>query len=225
MAGLKTWTTTTLNEMAEAFIKAKLNANSLITGVFVDPNGNVAILTETTVLDDMEIKVPDTKPVDSTAEETLLEVLSKMLRYEEGYKLVEYLDSKGYPTIGIGHLITPYDQRTFVMKNGKLTITDQQAEELFKKDIADSIIAAKMWLGVYWDLLSINRQAVVVGMAFQMGKGALEDFGPTRQHIIRGEWKDVAEHFLGTKWYKDTPVRVKRMADIMVTGLLPSCYN
>lgn len=223
MAGLKTWTTTTLNEMAEAFIKAKLNANSLITGVFVDPNGNVAILTETTVLD--ELKIPDTKPVDSTAEETLLEVLNKMLQYEEGYRLVEYLDSKGYPTIGIGHLIVPIDRKNFETINGKLTITAQQAEKLFKKDIADSIIAAKMWLGVYWDLLSINRQAVVVGMAFQMGKGALEDFGPTRQHIIRGEWKDVAEHFLGTKWYVDTPNRVKRMAEIMVTGLLPSCYT
>jgi GH24 family phage-related lysozyme (muramidase) len=221
MASLKVWTTTSLHEMAEAFIKAKFGTTPPIIGVFVDPNGTVAILTETITLDAV-VKDVSAPPND---EKTLLEVLNKMLRHEEGYKLTEYLDSKGYPTIGIGHLIVPIDRRNYGTINGKLTITPEQADELFKKDVANSVIAAKIWLGAYWNKLSVNRQAVVVGMAFQMGKGALEDFGPTRDHIIREEWVDVKDHFLGTKWYTDTPYRVKRMAEIMVTDSLPKVYN
>lgn len=177
-------------------------------------------------IEDIYIDIPDEALlVDRT--DQLIQILMKMLRFEEGYKLVEYLCSKGYPTIGIGHKITPADRKTFrATQNGKMILTSTQAEELFQRDIQIAIEGAKKWLGlVGWSNLSLYRQAVCVGMVFQMGLSSVMDFQQTRQHILNGEWEDVKAHFLASKWYRDTPNRVKRMAEIMVTNTLPKEYN
>jgi len=165
--------------------------------------------------------------VEVKPEEDLLTVLMKMLRFEEGLRLTEYLDTKGYPTIGIGHKITPADRKTFLAtKNGKMILTSAQAEELFQKDIQIAIDGAKRWIGQEnWDKLSVNRQAVCVGMVYQMGIGSVINFQQTRGHILAEEWEDVAQHFITTKWYQDTPNRVKRMAKIMRTNTLPKEYD
>jgi GH24 family phage-related lysozyme (muramidase) len=177
-------------------------------------------------IEDIYIEIPDeVLLVDRT--DQLIQILMKMLRFEEGSRLKEYLCSKGYPTIGIGHKITPADRKTFLAtENGKMIITEAQEAELFQRDIQIAIDGAKRWIGQEnWDKLSVNRQAVCVGMVYQMGIGSVMNFQQTRGHILAEEWEDVAQHFITTKWYQDTPNRVKRMAKIMRTNTLPKEYD
>jgi len=159
------------------------------------------------------------------AELNLLNVLMKMLRFEEGYRLTEYLDSKGIPSIGIGHQILPEDRKKFPTVNGKLTIAPAQAEALFTSDIQTALTGAKNWIGSSWAKLSVNRQAVCAGMVYQMGFASVLDFKETREHILLGHWGDVKAHILGSKRIRDTPKRLMRMANIMVTDVLPSAYK
>jgi lysozyme len=167
---------------------------------------------------------PAEQPVTQSVAQ-LLSVLEAMLRFEEGVRYVEYNDSKGNPTIGIGHLITTADRRKYpVTSGGKLTMTPAEVSEVFQQDVQTAISDAKKWIGSAWDGLSVNRQAVCVGMAYQLGATSLNGFIQTREHILQAEWKDVKEHFLATKWFRDTPNRVYRMADIMVTDTLPDVY-
>jgi lysozyme len=231
----ETWYRVDLKELANLFVSNKLpeGAKFTVTDVYIGPENHFAIraeVEELIVIPEEPTEASTEKPVCESCElydaESLMSALEIMLRFEEGYRLEEYKDSKGKPTIGIGHLILPVDRERFhTNSRGKLELTAQQAEELFCSDVAWAVAAAKKWLGAYWTTLSTVRQAVCVSMAFQMGETSLQDFGPTREHIIRGEWGDVHEHFLRTKWYKDTPERVERMGYIMVYNKFPSEYK
>src|SRR5438093_348408 len=68
----------------------------------------------------------------------LMPTLEQLLRDREGVRTKVYLDSRGKPTVGIGHLVTPADK----LKVGD-EITDQQVSEFFKKDSAEAVSAAK----------------------------------------------------------------------------------
>lgn len=213
------WLKTTINELVDTLVAQRfpLSMKPEVVGVFTNQNMFAVCV---------HVTEPVSTDVALGTEEALWEALEIMLRFEEGYELAEYPDSKGIPTIGIGHRILPSDRQKYTTaEDGKLTMTPEQVTATFRTDTKKALGAAKKWLGPYWNTLSIQRQAVVVGMAFQMGENALADFGPTRQHIIRAEWEDVKKHFLGTKWFTDTPNRVNRMAEIMITGSFPDEYG
>lgn len=61
----------------------------------------------------------------------------KLLIELEGFKNKAYPDSKGLPTIGIGHLIKANEQQLLAK-----TLTDQEVNDLFAQDIAH----AESWI-------------------------------------------------------------------------------
>lgn len=213
------WIKTSVKELVDFMVAGRFppTLNPEVVGVFT--NANLFAIC-------VHVTEPVATEVAVDPKAALWVALNTMLRFEEGYELVEYLDSKKKPTIGIGHLIRPVDRLTYPKNaEGKLVMTPQQVEDTFRNDTAESIEAAEKWLGDYWQTLNTARQAVAVGMAFQMGVHSLADFGPTREHIIRAEWEEVKKHFLAAKWHSDTPARCERMAEIMVTGKFPEEYS
>lgn len=98
----------------------------------------------------LEHKEPQTKALeDNSFEEFLKDVMSYIEPKENSDGVIRnevYADSKGYPTIGIGHLVIPDDARNGVFKEGEfelgkngnikhVKITDQRAREIFKLDL------------------------------------------------------------------------------------------
>lgn len=61
--------------------------------------------------------------------------LDFLVLLEGGMKLVEYEDSGGIPTIGVGHVIKSEDRRLFDHRNGLLHITHNQGLELLAFDL------------------------------------------------------------------------------------------
>ena len=93
-----------------------------------------------------------------------MDLKSQLLR-EEGAESCAYQDSLGYWTIGVGRLI---DSR----KGGGLS--NEEIDFLLENDIrakTREVLLALPWM----PRLSEPRQAVLIGMAFQMGlKGLLQ---------------------------------------------------
>ncbi len=82
---------------------------------------------------------------------------------------VGYNDSKGFPTIGFGHLIKkgePY-------KVGS-TITDEQAQSIFVKDSKDIFAKADKYLKDF--NLSTNQRYALYDASFNMGPGKMLDY-------------------------------------------------
>lgn len=134
--------------------------------------------------------------------------LLDQLKREEGVVHHAYLDSLGYWTIGVGRLI---DAR----KGGGLR--SDEIDYLLNNDITArtyEVMAALPWAAT----LSEPRQAVLVGMAFQMGTAGLLGFRTSLGHVERGEYGLAAATMLKSLWSRQTPERAKRMAVQMETG-------
>jgi lysozyme len=116
--------------------------------------------------------------------------------------------SRGYWTIGVGHLI---DDR----KRGYLP--DFIIDTLLEYDIAKvqrELIAALPW----FIELDPPRQAVLVNMGFNLGVAGLLKFAKTLAAIKTGSYHEAAIHMLDSKWARQVGVRAQRLATQMETG-------
>lgn len=136
------------------------------------------------------------------------ENLIKQLRSEEGEILTAYNDHLGYVTIGVGRLL---DKR----KGGG--ITKEESAYLLQNDI--NKVNAQLDKDLpWWRTLGEARQAVLQGMAFQMGMAGLLGFKNTLAMIRAKDFDGAARGMLSSLWAKQTPARAKRMSEQMRTG-------
>lgn len=136
-----------------------------------------------------------------------MDLKTQLLR-EEGAESCAYQDSLGYWTIGVGRLI---DSR----KGGGLS--NEEIDFLLENDIKTKtreVLLALPWM----PRLSEPRQAVLIGMAFQMGIGGLLKFKRALGSIEDGQYAEAAVEMLESKWGNQTPERAYRMAQQMETG-------
>ena len=136
-----------------------------------------------------------------------MDLKSQLLR-EEGAESCAYQDSLGYWTIGVGRLI---DSR----KGGGLS--NDEIDLLLENDIKTKTregLLALPWV----PRLSEPRQAVLIGMAFQMGLKGLLQFNGTLGSVGGGQFAEAAAEMLDSAWAKQTFGRATRMAKQMETG-------
>jgi lysozyme len=134
--------------------------------------------------------------------------LLQQLRREEGVVPHAYQDHLGFWTIGVGRLI---DRR----KGGRLS--DDEIDYLLSNDVrrfTSEVQRALPWL----DELDEVRQAVLIGMAFQMGTAGLLAFKQTLAAVEARRYPDAAKLMLNSLWARQTPERAARMARQMETG-------
>lgn len=135
--------------------------------------------------------------------------LRTQLIAEEGRSATAYLDTLRIPTIGVGH--------TGPEVHLGLVWSDDLIDRTLDADIAHKmaeVVAALPWLG----RLNEPRQAVLLQMAFQMGTKGLLGFPNTLAAVHDGRWQDAADGMLASKWAQQTPNRVRRLAQQMLTG-------
>ena len=134
--------------------------------------------------------------------------LKSQLREFEGWVPHAYQDSRSFWTIGCGRLI---DKR----KGGGLS--DLEIDYLLENDIRShtvEVMKALPWAAH----LTMPRQAVLIGMSFQMGLKGLLGFRSMLSSCRDEKYEDAAEHMRQSLWAKQTPKRAKRMAAQMATG-------
>ena len=136
-----------------------------------------------------------------------MDLKSQLLR-EEGAESCAYQDSLGYWTIGVGRLI---DSR----KGGGLS--NEEIDFLLENDIKTKtreVLLALPWM----PRLSEPRQAVLIGMAFQMGLKGLLQFKRALGSVEDGHYGEAAAEMMDSAWAMQTPKRAYRMAQQMETG-------
>jgi GH24 family phage-related lysozyme (muramidase) len=114
-----------------------------------------------------------------------------------------YLDSLKKPTVGIGHLVTPADK----LKVGD-EITDKQVSEFFRKDSAKAVSTARSQAAK----AGIKDSHFIVYLAsvnFQLGTGWNRIFKTAWKLILECNYEEAAQSLEKTKWYRQTPIRVK----------------
>jgi len=133
--------------------------------------------------------------------------LKKQLIIDKGFKTKVYKDSKGLPTVGIGHLVLPSDN----LKLGD-TITKAKAEALFLEDIAIATIDATIIFEGVWEKFPAIAQEVFINMLFNLGRARFLGFKRMISAAHNRDWENVAKEMADSKWAKkDVPSRAARL--------------
>ena len=120
----------------------------------------------------------------------------------EGRRNVVYRDSRGLPTVGIGHLVVPADH--LVVGD---TISDDWVNALFRQDSAAAMCAARSQAAE----AGTTDSAFIPYLAsvnFQLGTAWTAKFPNTWRMIVDGEYIEAALALDSTLWCRETPVRV-----------------
>lgn len=140
--------------------------------------------------------------VPAPAQDSILADAEKRIALREGKRLDVYLDSLGILTVGRGHRVTAFDH----LKLGDV-ITDARCESLFAKDLGPALAAAHLQ-AEQAGITDPSFIAALCAVNFQCGTKWTQTFFGVWKFIMAGQYEAAAVDAGGTKWAKQTPVRV-----------------
>ena len=141
-----------------------------------------------------------------------LEKLRVELEEDEGCKYEIYLDHLGYPTFGIGHLVTKDDE-----EHGEEVGTEVSAErvaEVFEQDIEVTLDECQR-LYEDFDNLPDEVQLIIANMMFNMGRPRLSQFKGMKAGVDARDWNQAADEMVDSRWYKQVTNRADRLVTRM----------
>lgn len=136
------------------------------------------------------------------------DLLIEQLKRMEGCRLIPYKDTRGFLTVGYGHLVTNGDTNP---------ITQDEADDLFAEDLKttmDHVDAAFPWLKNE----AAATQGVVYNMAFNLGIGKLLLFKNFLVSVQASSMQQAAREMLSSAWKQQVPNRVYPLVVQLLLG-------
>lgn len=133
-----------------------------------------------------------------------MNVVTDMIKKEEGFSNKMYKCTMGYNTIGYGY-------------NLDAGMNKEEAELLlsYRLDkLADSLRVKYDW----FHRLTETRQAVVLSMNYQLGETGFSKFKKMIAALEVGDYTEAAAQSLDSRYARQTPNRAERLAKAMRTG-------
>ena len=134
-----------------------------------------------------------------------------LLKLREGERGDVYLDSLGKPTAGIGHLLTEAERAKYPVGT---PVPKDVIDEWFKKDSAKAFAAANRQAK---EIGRPDMQAVLASVNFQLGTDWNKEHKKTWKLMKEGKWQEAAVEAANSRWFTQTPVRVKDLQDALVS--------
>jgi len=142
----------------------------------------------------------------------LIEQIKEDLVKHEGYVTEIYLCSEGYPTFGIGHMVTEDDmEHTWPVGT---PVTDERILQVFHDDCTAACTDASA-LFLNFSSHPENVQRVLVNMAFNLGRSRLGKFKNMITAVNEGNYSKAADEMVDSKWYRQVKRRGEELVEIM----------
>lgn len=134
------------------------------------------------------------------------------LRRDEGIRYSPYKDSRGFLTVGVGHLIAS------PMPSGwTFPLDDVEVDALLESDLMSAYADLDRALP-WWSEMNDVRQRVICNMIFNLGLTKLLGFKNTLAAMRQGRYADAALDMLNSAWAQQVGARAIRLAYMMKTG-------
>ncbi|WJE88006.1 baseplate hub subunit and tail lysozyme [Phage C48C1] len=137
------------------------------------------------------------------------ESVYEQLKIDEGVMYEIYRDHLGYPTFGVGHLITKSDPE-YGFPVGT-TISEERVAEAFEKDLNISIRECLVLYGERWFDFPDEVKEVLVNMMFNLGRPRLSKFKNMNAALDKGDWITAAAEGRDSRWYYQVGNRSERL--------------
>ena len=141
------------------------------------------------------------------------ELLERELIRDEGWRSKPYLCTSGKITIGVGHRMLAHE----------LHLKEVDSEWIWQTLRQDALLAVRGCEMIFgrtkFYTFSNPRQRALVNMSFQLGTEGLSKFQRMIAAIFKDDWAQAQIEALDSKWAKQTPVRARRVAEMLRTGM------
>ncbi|SVA15460.1 uncharacterized protein METZ01_LOCUS68314 [marine metagenome] len=134
--------------------------------------------------------------------------LREELERDEGVKYEVYLDHLGYPTFGIGHLITDNDPESGASVGTE--VSDDRVQEAFETDVKSVLSDCEHLYEDFGDLPE-EVQLIIANMMFNMGLSRLSKFKGMKRGVNAKDWETAADEMVDSRWYKQVTRRADRL--------------
>ena len=141
-----------------------------------------------------------------------IDKLREELKRDEGCVHSVYLDHLNLKTVGIGHLLTEWDEE--YDKPVGTEVSEERVNELFAKDIQVTIDECKV-LYEHFDDLPEEAQRIIANMMFNLGRPRLSKFKKMREAVMDANWIEAAIQMEDSLWAKQVPNRAERLCESM----------
>jgi len=140
------------------------------------------------------------------------EQIKEDLIRHEGYVREIYLCSEGYPTFGVGHLVTEADPE-YTWPIGT-PVEDERILSAFHDDYTDAYTdACAIFLNLDSQPNTVIR--VCVNMAFNLGRPRLSQFKNMIKAVNEGNYKKAADEMVDSRWYHQVGRRSQELVELM----------
>ena len=141
-----------------------------------------------------------------------IEQLRDTLKIDEGCVNSVYLDHLNLKTVGIGHLLTEWDEE--YDKPVGTPVSEERVNELFDKDVQVTIEECEQLFGNFQDLPE-EVQQILAYMMFNLGRPRLSKFKKLCKAVAERNWKECAIQMEDSKWHKQVTKRADRLISRM----------
>lgn len=150
--------------------------------------------------------------------------IEHMFKFDEGEKLVVYLCSRGFKTVGIGCNLNANPHMNILHRELNVgdKITQDESTALFNYDLGNVRNAIQQRMYYFGDLPE-RYQTVLINMVFQMGITGILKFPSMLKAMRAGDNAQVIAEMKDSAWYHQTPNRANRLISV-VNGIIPKEY-
>ena len=141
-----------------------------------------------------------------------IDQLRKELERDEGVKYEVYHDHLGYPTFGIGHLITDDDPECGASVGTE--VSSDRVQEAFEADV-ETVLSDCERLYVQFEHLPEEVKLIVANMMFNMGLTRLSKFKGMKRGVDARDWNQAADEMVDSRWYSQVTNRANRLVERM----------
>jgi lysozyme len=145
-----------------------------------------------------------------------LALLEAELRRDEGVRYTKYIDSRGFPSCGVGHNLAASP----LPAGWQFPLTDAQVDQLLAEDIAEATRQLDAHL-YWWRTLSDVRMRVLANLAYNLGIAELLGFKKALAAVQEGAWDVAADEMQNSKWFGQVKDRAVRLCEAMRTDVMP----
>ena len=142
----------------------------------------------------------------------MIEDLKNEIKADEGCVNSVYLDHLNLKTLGVGHLVTEWDEE-YDQPVGT-TVSDERVNELFEKDINVTLEECR-YLYDDFDNLPEEVQKIIGNMMFNLGRPRLSRFHKMKKAVLDKDWQEAANQMQDSKWYEQVTNRAERLCQRM----------
>ena len=142
----------------------------------------------------------------------MIEDLKSEIKADEGCVNSVYLDHLNLKTLGVGHLVTEWDEE-YDQPVGT-TVSDDRVNELFEKDINVTLEECR-YLYDNFDNLPEEVQKIIGNMMFNLGRPRLSRFHKMKKAVLDKDWQEAANQMQDSKWYEQVTNRAERLCERM----------